>query len=56
MKKSICILLSFVLLFVMAGYGNIAAEGGQESISEQPEVQAEQSIDLRSKMTLLHFP
>lgn len=45
MKKSICELLSFVLLFVMAGCGNIAAEGGHESVSEQTEVQAEQSID-----------
>lgn len=46
MKKSICVLLSFVLLFVMAGCGNIAAEGGQEkSVSEQPEVQTEQSMD-----------
>ena len=35
MKKSICVLLSLVLLFVMAGCGNIAAEGGQESVSEQ---------------------
>lgn len=35
MKKSICVLLSFVLLFVMAGCGNITAEGGQESVSEQ---------------------
>lgn len=45
MKKSICLLLSFVLLFVMAGCGNIAAEGGQESVSKQQEVQTEQSID-----------
>lgn len=45
MKKSICILLSFVLLFVMAGCGNISAEGGQENGSGQPEVQTEQSID-----------
>ncbi len=30
MKKSICVLLSFGLLFIMAGCGNIAAEGGQE--------------------------
>ena len=45
MKKSICVLLSFGLLFIMAGCGNIAAEGGQESVSEQTEVQTEQSID-----------
>lgn len=41
MKKSICVLLSFGLLFIMAGCGNIAAEGGQESVSEQ----TEQSVD-----------
>lgn len=45
MKKSICVLLSFVLLFIMAGCGNIAAEGGQESVSEQTEVQTKQSIE-----------
>ena len=27
MKKSICVQLSFVLLFIMAGCGNVAAEG-----------------------------
>lgn len=45
MKKSFCLLLSFVLLFVMTGCGNIAAEGGQESVSKQPEVKTEQSMD-----------
>lgn len=37
MKKRICALLSIVLLFVMAGCGNHAAEGGQENISSEPE-------------------
>lgn len=45
MKKSIYVLLSFALLFIMAGCGNHAAEGGQESVSTQPEEQTEQSID-----------
>lgn len=45
MKKSICVLFSFVLLFAMAGCGNITAGGGKESVSNQPEVQTEQSID-----------
>lgn len=45
MKKSICVLFFFILLFVMAGCRNIAAKGGQESISGQSEVQTEQSID-----------
>lgn len=44
MKKSICVLFSFMLLLIVAGCGNIAAEGGQESVSEQPEVQTEQVI------------
>lgn len=45
MKKAIYVLLSFVLLFIMASCSNHAAEGGQESISAQPEVQTEQPID-----------
>lgn len=45
MKKTIYVLLSFVLLFIMAGCGNHAAEGGQESISAQPEVPIEQPLN-----------
>lgn len=45
MKKSIYVLFSFVLLFIMAGCGNHAAAGRQESVSSQQEVQTEQPID-----------
>lgn len=45
MRRRIYLLLAFVLAFIMAGCGNHAAEGGQESVSVQPEVQTEQSID-----------
>ena len=44
MKKSICVLFSFMLLLIVAGCGNIAPEGGQESVSGQSEVQTEQVI------------
>lgn len=44
MKKSICVLFSFMLLLIVSGCGNIAAEGGQESVSGQSEVQTEQVI------------
>lgn len=45
MKKSIYVLLSFALLFIMAGCGNQATEGAQESTSMQPEAQLEQVTD-----------
>lgn len=48
MKKSICVLLSFVLLFVMASCRNIAAEGGQESVSEQ-------ETDMGQKTLVVYF-
>ena len=45
MKKSIYVLFSLVLLFTMAGCGNHAVAGRQESVSSQQEVQMEQPID-----------
>lgn len=45
MKKSICVLLSFALLFIMVGCGNQATENRQEGVSVQPEAQTEQSVD-----------
>lgn len=45
MKKSIYVLLSFALLFIMVGCGNQATESRQESVSVQPEAQTKQSVD-----------
>ncbi len=45
MKKEICAFLSFVLLFVMTGCGNQAAQGDQENVPLEPEVQTEQTIN-----------
>ena len=45
MKKSIYALLSFVLLFIMAGCGNHASVGSQESVTPQQEIRTEQPID-----------
>lgn len=43
MKKEICAFLCFVLLFVMTGCGNQAAQDGQERVPLEPEVQTEQT-------------
>ncbi len=45
MKKSICVLLSFALLFIITGCENQVAENRKESVSVQPEAQTEQSVD-----------
>lgn len=47
MKKRIWILLSFVMLFVISGCGNRAAEGRQESVSSQTKIQTEHPTDNR---------
>lgn len=45
MKKSIYVLLSFVLLFIMAGCGNHVSAGSQESVPSQQKVQTQQAVD-----------
>lgn len=44
-RKRICVLLSLTLIFIMAGCGNHAAEGNQESIMSEQTVQTEQTMD-----------
>lgn len=45
MKKKICIMLSFLLLFIMAGCGSEGAGNGAESTLPQTDGQIEQSSD-----------
>ncbi|MCX4378618.1 MAG: hypothetical protein OSJ61_20965 [Lachnospiraceae bacterium] len=45
MKNKICIVLSFLLLFIMTGCGNNEAKNGVESTLLQTEEQTEQSTD-----------
>ena len=45
MKNKICIVLSFLLLFIMTGCGNNEAQNGVESTLSQTEEQTEQSTD-----------
>ena len=45
MKNKICIVLSFLLLFIMTGCGNNEAKNGVESTLSQTEEQTEQSTD-----------
>ena len=45
MKNKICIVLSFLLLFIMTGCGNNEAQNGAESTLPQTEEQTEQSTD-----------
>ena len=45
MKKKICIMLSFLLLFIMAGCGNPGAGNGAESTLPQTDGQIEQFSD-----------
>lgn len=45
MKKKICIMLSFLLLFIMAGCGSEGAGNGSESTLPQTDGQIEQSSD-----------
>lgn len=45
MKNKICIVLSFLLLFIIAGCGNSGAQNEVESILSQTDGQTEQSMD-----------
>lgn len=45
MKNKICIVLSFLLLFIIAGCGNSGAKNEVESILSQTDGQTEQSMD-----------
>ena len=45
MKNKICIVLSFLLLFIMTGCGNNEAKNGVESTLSQTEEQTDQSTD-----------
>ena len=45
MKKKICIMLSFVLLFIMAGCGSEGAGNGAESTLPQTDGQIEKSLE-----------
>ena len=45
MKKKMCIMLSFLLLFIMAGCGSEEAGNGAESTLPQTDGQIEQSSD-----------
>ena len=45
MKNKICIVLSFLLLFIMTGCGNNEVKNGVESTLSQTEEQTEQSTD-----------
>lgn len=45
MKNKICIALSFLMLFIIAGCGNNGTRNGAESTLPQTDVQTEQSAD-----------
>ncbi len=50
MKKKICIMLSFLLLFIMAGCGNPGAGNGAESTLPQTDRQIEQPSEVVSEL------
>lgn len=49
MKKKICIMLSFLLLFIMAGCGSEGAGNGAESTLPQTDGQIEKSLDVEQE-------
>ncbi|MCI9140842.1 MAG: flavodoxin [Lachnospiraceae bacterium] len=55
MKKSIYVLLSFILLFIMVGCGNHTLVGSQENVPSQQEVQKEQETDMEQKTLVVYF-